>query len=125
MEPNIYIASKRKHAARWRELRDRFGFQIISTWIDEAGQGESADLCDLWHRCIAESSDADLLIIYCEPGDVLKGAWVALGAALASGVRVYAVGIEEFTVAKHDAIHHFPTMDAALAAALSVRPKVA
>jgi hypothetical protein len=43
----IYIASKTKHAARWLEYRAQ-GEPIISTWIDEAGEGASADLHDLW-----------------------------------------------------------------------------
>lgn len=112
----IYIASKTKHADRWRFLRDQIGEPIISTWIDEAGPGESSDLSDLWHRCILEASSADILILYREPGDALKGAWVELGAALASGVIVYAVGIDEFSVAHDKRIQHFPDMKAAIAA---------
>lgn len=112
----IYIASKTKHAERWRVLRDHVGEPIISTWIDEAGQGESGDLADLWRRCIEEASRAKILILYREPEDVLKGGWIELGAALASGVTVFAVGIEEFTVAKDTRIKHFPEMKAAIAA---------
>lgn len=97
----IYIASKVKHAHRWQFLRDVVGEPVISTWIDEAGEGQSSDLADLWQRCIAEASSARVLILYREPDEVLKGGWVELGAALASGVTVIAVGIEEFTVA-HD-----------------------
>lgn len=117
----IYIASKVKHADRWRTLRDDYGDPIISTWIDEAGVGESASLEDLWRRCVHEASTAAALIIYCEPDEVLKGAWVELGAALASGVPVFAVGIEKFTVANHAGITHCGTMAEArrLAAALS------
>jgi hypothetical protein len=101
----IYVASKVKHADAWKRLRAQ-GVPIISTWIDEAGVGESASLSDLWARCIFESSRADALIIYCEPGEVLKGAWVELGAALSAGVPVYAVGIQEFTVSHHKGIEH-------------------
>lgn len=110
----IYIASKTKHAWRWRQLRDS-GVPVISTWIDEAGEGESADLSDLWRRCIEESKSAKALILYKEPEDTLKGAWVELGAALASGTKVYAVGIEGFTVAKDARITHCKTVAAALA----------
>ena len=113
MKYGLYTASKTKHAPMWRRLRDA-GLPIISTWIDEAGVGESADLADLWRRCIAESSSASVLLIYREPEDVLKGAWVELGAALASGVKVFAVGIEEFTVAKDARIKHFATLELAL-----------
>jgi hypothetical protein len=88
----IYTASRTKHAARWRELRAT-GYDIISTWIDEAGPGESADLPDLARRCIREATAADFLILYCEPDDFpLKGALIEVGAALASGVPVLVVG---------------------------------
>lgn len=112
----IYIASKTKHADRWRFLRDKIGEPIISTWIDEAGEGQSADLDDLWRRCISEASSCALLIVYREPDEVLKGGWIELGAALACDVPVYAIGLEEFTVAKYRGIQHFPDMKAAIAA---------
>lgn len=117
----IYIASKTKHADRWRFLRDKVGEPIISTWIDEAGVGETEDFSDLWRRCILEASTAELLIIYRERDDVLKGGWVELGAALASGVPVFAVGIEEFSIAHDTRIRHFPDMKAAIAAAREMR----
>lgn len=121
----IYIASKTKHAARWRYLRDKVGEPIISTWIDEADVGEINDLADLWRRCILEASTAEVLILYREPDDVLKGGWVELGAALASGVTVFAVGIEEFTIAHDKRIRHFPDMKASIAAARELHAKQA
>jgi len=87
----IYTASKTKHAYMWRDWRWN-GFNIISTWIDESGKGESNDLEDLTIRCIEESKRADILILYCEPGEVLKGALIEAGAALASGTEVRQVG---------------------------------
>lgn len=120
----IYIASKTKHADRWRFLRDQVGEPIISTWIDEAGAGESSDLADLWRRCISEASTAQVLILYREPEDVLKGGWIELGAALASGVPVFAVGIEEFTISHDTRIQHFPDMKAAIAAARKLRTSI-
>lgn len=112
----IYIASKTRHADRWRAMRAA-GMPIISTWIDEAGEGESADLHDLWDRCIEEASTCAAIVVYREPGDVLKGAWIELGAALALGVPVFAVGLEEYTVAKFKPIQHFQTVEAAFEAA--------
>lgn len=112
----IYIASKTRHAALWRDLRDA-GAPIISTWIDEAGEGESADLHDLWQRCIAESCSCKTLIVYRQPEDVLKGAWVEIGAALASGNPVYAVGLDGFTISKYRGIKHFPSLADAFKAA--------
>lgn len=110
----IYVASKTKHADRWRAWRSA-GLPIISTWIDEAGPGESADLSDLWIRCIREASECELLVCYREADDVLKGAFIELGAALANGREVWAVGLSGFTVAHHPGIRHFDTLDALLA----------
>lgn len=87
----IYIASKTKHAHKWRKLRTS-GHNIISTWIDEAGAGESKDLPDLASRCIDEAKSADRLILFCESDDLLKGALIEVGAALSAGVPVYVVG---------------------------------
>lgn len=88
----IYVASKTKHAPMWRTLRKYAVAPIISTWIDEAGAGESSDIPDLAKRCIDEASRAAATVLYCEPGEVLKGALMEVGAALASGRMVYSVG---------------------------------
>lgn len=113
-KPVVYTASKTRHAAFWRALRSGDRVAVNSTWIDEAGEGETACFNDLWARCIREASTADALLIYCAPGDVLKGAWIELGAALANDVAIYAVGIEGFTIAKFDRIRHFASIDDAL-----------
>lgn len=112
----IYVASKVRHAATWKTARAA-GLPIKSTWIDEAGPGESKDLTDLWTRCINESTSAEVLIVYRDGDDVLKGGWVEVGAALAVGVPVYGVHIDEFTIAHHPGITHLPDLDAAFEAA--------
>jgi hypothetical protein len=112
----IYIASKTKHAKRWRFLRDKIGEPIISTWIDESEEGQTADFNDLWTRCINEASSCSLLILYKEKEDALKGAWIELGCALTKNIPVFAIGIEEFTVAKYNRITHFPSMKEAITA---------
>lgn len=87
----VYIASKTKHAAKWKALRDS-GVPIISTWIDEAGEGETKSYEDLWRRCISEAMTAERFVIYAEPGEILKGALVEMGAAIAAGTPVFSVG---------------------------------
>lgn len=99
----IYIASKTAHGRDWRELRAT-GVPIISTWIDEAEAGATSDWPDLWSRCVEEASTCAALVVYREPGEVLKGAWVEVGAALAAGRPVFAVGIDEFSVRHHPGI---------------------
>lgn len=96
----------------WKHLRS-VGWPIISTWIDEAGLGETADFNDLWQRCLDESYSCQVFLLYKEPAEILKGAWIELGAAFIGEARILAVGIEEFTVAKFKRVEHFPSvMDA-------------
>lgn len=116
MNNGIYIASKTRHAGRWKDLRAR-GVPIISTWIDEAEVGATPDFDDLWRRCIREAATAKALVVYREQDDVLKGGWIEVGAALASGVPVYAVGLDGFTISRSSLITHFSTLDDAIEAA--------
>jgi len=72
----------------WRRLR-REGWQITSSWIYEAGEGETADFEELWLRIEREISHSDALLLYAENGDFpLKGALVEVGIALGMGKPV-------------------------------------
>lgn len=112
----IYTASKTKHADRWRRLRAQ-GYEIISTWIDEAGEGETTNRRGLAERCIEESKNADCLLLYCEAGDYLKGAFIEIGAALAAYVPIFAVGKplpDSSVFCSHRLWFQFETLDDAL-----------
>lgn len=115
----IYIASKTKHAWRWKRLRNE-GFPINSTWIDEAGVGQSESLKDLWCRCISEASHANALIAYREHDEILKGAFVEIGAALAHNRDVFVVGFDEdqFSFKHHPNVNICTSMTQALRLAL-------
>jgi hypothetical protein len=81
----IYVASRAlpERAAMWRSFRDDRGVPIVSTWIDEAGQGETADFSELWMRVVREIELCSALVLYAEPDDFpLKGALVEAGIAL-------------------------------------------
>ncbi len=86
-EPVLYVASRASLPARpamWRQLRDEAGWCILSSWIDEAGVGETDDLQELWQRIETEIALCDGLILYVEEEDFpLKGALVEVGMALA------------------------------------------
>lgn len=92
-KPKIYMASRASVPARpmmWQTLRDS-GWNIISTWIDEAGPGES-NMTELWDRIVQEIKEADALILYAESSDLpLKGALVEVGIAIGSGIPVAVV----------------------------------
>lgn len=103
---------------KWKSLRDRDGFPIRASWIDQCGVGETKDWPKLWETCIYEASQATVLIVYREEGEILKGAWVELGAALASETPVYLVGCSEFSVRHHRLITLCASMDEALLLAM-------
>ncbi len=88
---SIYGTSKTKHAARWKALRAA-GVPIISTWIDDAGAGETSDWGDLWCRCIDEAARATALVAFNDDGEAPNGSLLEIGAALGGGTHVYAVG---------------------------------
>lgn len=110
----IYTASKTVHADKWRKLRAD-GMAINSTWIDEAGVGETSSFEDLWLRCVREASSANAVLLYREPGEVLKGAFIEAGAALSQGVPVHAIGCCEFSFVNHPLVTQHSTLDEALA----------
>jgi hypothetical protein len=90
----IYVASRAsvpRRAAMWRALRSE-GWPIISSWIDEAGPGQTADQGEQWARITAEVTGAAGLVLYAEPEDFpLKGAFVEVGMALGVGLSVVVV----------------------------------
>ena len=75
----------------WRALRAS-GHNITSTWIDEAGEGETASFSELWSRIWSEISRSERLVLYAESDDFpLKGALVEVGIALGQGIPVHVV----------------------------------
>jgi hypothetical protein len=85
----IYVASRVKHAYRWQTYRAE-GAQINSSWIDEAGDGETADFGELWERIVREVNAADGLLFFAFADDFpLKGALVEVGIAIQCGKPIY------------------------------------
>lgn len=110
----IYVASKSRHGATWRELHGA-GAPLVSSWIHESGPGESACLKDLWRRCIAEASSCEALVLYRSEGDEdMVGALMEAGAALAHGRPVIAVGFEGESFLSHPLVEAAPTIEDAL-----------
>lgn len=87
----FYIASKVKHAHLWIKLRDN-GYKITSSWIDEAGQGQTKDYTELAERCLRDIKVASFVVLFCSHGELLKGALIEAGMALALGKEVRCVG---------------------------------
>lgn len=122
----IYFASKTCHAPRWRALRAS-GVPTAATWIDEAGEGETGDYAELAQRCLGEISEALAVVLYCEPGETLKGALIEAGMALAAGVPVCCVGKCESlsrVFRRHPLWFEFPSIEVALTYLLPARPGI-
>lgn len=87
----IYVASRASipgRAEMWQLLRMQ-GWPITSSWIDEAGEGETSDFTELWDRIMREIAAARKVVLYAEPGDFpLKGAILEAGIALGMGKPV-------------------------------------
>lgn len=66
-----YVASRTHHAPMWRGLREQ-GYRINSTWIDEAGPGQTADMAELWERIAREVTQSSRLVLYIEPDERLR-----------------------------------------------------
>lgn len=118
---SFYIASKTKHAYRWVELREflrkRNSYRITSTWIDEAGVGQTKSHEELAVRCISEVADSDFVIFYCEDGEIHKGSLIEVGAALAFQKQVRSVGECDSlskTFVKHPLWKQFASLQEAL-----------
>lgn len=88
----IYVASRVVRAPIWRAYRDD-GIPINASWIDEAGEGETADFGELWLRIREEIRRSRALVFYAAgPEDFpFKGALVEVGIALAMDKPVYVV----------------------------------
>lgn len=88
---SVYIASRAsipERAALWRKYRSE-GVNITSSWIDEDGEGETADFGTLWVRIAAEIAASHRLVLYAEREDFpLKGALIEAGIALGMGKLV-------------------------------------
>lgn len=107
MLPQVYVASKTRHAAMWQAFRrgttvpdpNNPGkdflvppWRIRSSWIDEAGQGESEmhGPNALWPRIQEEIMMSHGLVFYADRSDfgTLKGAFIEAGMAMMAGMPV-------------------------------------
>lgn len=93
----IYVASKLRHADYWKQLAagSLRNFTINSRWLWLRVGRCDDDLIYaklFWQENIEDVSAADVVLVYAEPDDILRGALVEAGAAIALGIPVIAVG---------------------------------
>lgn len=118
----IYIASVTHHADKWRRLRSS-GVPVVATWIDlpAAKTSGAVDLTELiWLSRIQEAASAKVLLLYAEQGDNLGRVLIEVGAALASGAKVYVVGPVNSSWTNHPHVRRFATVKEAIDAATTL-----
>jgi hypothetical protein len=75
----------------WQSLRAQ-GWPIVSSWIDEAGEGETGDFTELWQRIHDEIAASCGVVLYAEESDFpMKGAFIECGMAIGMGKPVAVV----------------------------------
>lgn len=99
----VYIASKLHHAVRWKKLRIQWAPQIDlhARWFDQAHieQNEKPSKEDFkifWQVDAEDVANSDALIIYGEKDEVLRGALIEAGIAIANNILVLTVGDGNF-----------------------------
>lgn len=116
----IYVASKLIHAARWRALCDTTPHvQFHARWLKHNKIGtedSSKNATEFWREDEKDIQDADLVIVYGELGEHLRGALVEAGMAIAYGVPVFVIGShpDYGTWQFHPGVKHHDTLDGAL-----------
>ena len=79
----------------WRKLQQEVPHVFFNArWIKRAEKESDLkedDFRDLWKECQQDIHDADVLLVYAEDGDHLKGALVEVGMALSRTVKVILV----------------------------------
>jgi hypothetical protein len=114
----VYTASKLSHASRWVVLAHElapYGVTITSRWIkyshalgDRPYESEAVLDGETMRQCWIEDhedvSRADVVLVYGEPGENLRGALVEAGMGIALGKTVLVVGENE----NFGTWHHHP-----------------
>lgn len=91
----VYTASKLTHAPLWKTLRtDWPEIEFTANWIDMVDRiPDTPQFAErFWPRDLADIGRSDLVLCYAPSGEILRGALVECGAALAWGKRVLLVG---------------------------------
>lgn len=119
----IYIASKLRHADRWKSLRNNWAnenINIVSRWIEQASLEESAHPTDFkvfWSVDEEDVSKSEVILIYIDRDETLRGALVEAGMGIAMGKMVIVAGdfIQAGTWIYHPRVYCVETLDHAKA----------
>ena len=88
----VYPSSKVKHAPMWRELQNTVPHVFFNArWPYLAKYENDIDhdgFRDLWIECKQDVMSADAVLLYVEENEILKGALVEVGIALANNIPI-------------------------------------
>ena len=114
----IYVASKLHHAPMWKKLREDWKphkLLIVSRWIDVPNLDDATTAIDQfrvgWEKNLDDIAMANVCVAYTEPGDILRGALIEIGAMLSWGNRVYLVGHRSDVHGTHGSWQHHPLVE--------------
>lgn len=92
----VYTASQTRHYETWIRLWSEWTeVQFTSSWpfMFSAGVPESPENASrFWYKDLQEVKGSDVVLVYAEPRDTLRGALIEAGCALGLGKRVICVG---------------------------------
>lgn len=112
----VYTASKLNHAGRWLKLVDEWvEIDFVARWPSLVGTipDEPHFAKVFWQQDIEDVMASDIVLVYGEPGDVLRGALVEAGVALGAGKSVIVVGDNPFygTWQHHPNVYRVPDLE--------------
>lgn len=125
----VYTASKLKHAPKWRDLCAATpGIQAHARWLKHnvIGTPDSAEnAAEFWLQDEQDVRDADVVMVYGEGDDKIRGALVEAGIAIACGIPVVVVGehSDYGTWQFHPGVTRMPDLPSAIAFIRSIEPR--
>lgn len=125
----IYTASKLKHAAKWRQLcEDNAVLYAHARWLKHSRM-QTPDTPEnaktFWLQDEQDVKDADVVLVYAESDDKLRGALVEAGIAIACGIPVIVVGEHEDygTWQYHPGVRRMPSLASVIDFLKCVKPR--
>lgn len=114
----IYTASKLHHAEMWKALSFKWPFQFTARWFQyHVGRvPDSPSFAKFfWVEDYEDVTAADCVVVYAEPTDVLRGALVEAGMAIAQHKPVICVGENDGfgTWADHPSVYRVKNLEEA------------
>lgn len=95
----VYTASKTRHAVMWKQIRDiHDDLTFTARWVNhtlEKRPETPQNAIIFWVEDEDDVRDADVVLVFADPTDVLRGALVEAGMGIALGKRIIVVGEHE------------------------------